>query len=442
MTSAPGGSGAPGAPRIMTTTPSSATRMTAACAALEGSRIRWCVLRGDPTTLRGDLDLLIHPDDAVAARTILAGTGFARLRDRRGQPGRSWAAGPGAAGQWERIDFRTELDFGRHGLRLDRDHVLAGAIVVDGIRRPGEHDEFWTLLFHSVLDAEACGSDHTARLHELAERVFAAGNPQPPVRPPLSSAVLDRVVAHARIGAWADVTGLVLGLAAGARTGRRPDRRRATAWAAKRLGRLATILNRGDPSGFSVAVLGPDGVGKTTICREVGRTYLRPVVQVSVGRKLTSHPVWGRVAPPVRRAARFAALLETYGRAWAGRRRGRVVLWDRHPDDPAVRDARVRSRRWAGGLAPDPDLVLVLDAPADVVHRRKDERSVADIETLRRAYSGLVARTPAAEVIDASGDLASVLDAVLAAMWRWDPIRVDDVSGFHSPSREQRWAGD
>ena len=442
MTIAPGGPGVPGASNSLTTTPAASSRMSAACAALEAAGIRWCVLRGDPTSPRGDLDLLIHPDDAMAARGILAGVGFARLRDRRGQPGRSWAAGPGAAGRWERIDFRIELEFGRHRLTLDRDRVLDRTIVVDGIRRPGVHDEFWTLLFHSVLDAEACGSDHSARLLELAERVLAGGNPPPPVRPAPSSVVLDRIVAHARIGAWTEVAGLVSGLAAGARMGRRSDGRRAVAWAAKRVARLGTILGRGDPSGFSVAILGPDGVGKTTICREVGRTYLRPIVQVSVGRKLSSHRVWGRVAPPVRRAARFAALLETYGRAWAGRRRGRVVLWDRHPDDPAVRDARVRSRRWAGGLAPDPDFVIVLDAPADVVHGRKDERSVADIEVLRRAYRALAARTPASEVIDASGDLASVVDAVLAAMWRRDPIRVDDVAGFHPPVPERPWARD
>lgn len=427
MTSAPGVSGL-----LAAALPASA-RMTTAFAALERAGIRWCALRGDPAAPRGDLDLLIHPADAVTARGILSRAGFARLRDRRGRPGRSWAAGPGVAGRWERIDFRTELDFGRHGLRFDHDRVLDRTVVVDGVRRPGEHDEFWTLLFHSVLDADACGSDHSARLLELADRVLAAGNPPPAVRQAPSADVLDRVVEHVMAGGWKEASDLVAGLAAGSTMGRRSDGQWAVARAAKRVTRLRTMLGRGDPSGFSVAILGPDGVGKTTTCREVGRMYVRPVVQVSVGRKLSSHRVWGRVPAPVRRVVRFAALLETYGRAWAGRRRGRVVLWDRHPDDPAVRDARVRSRRWAARLAPDPDLVIVLDAPADVVRQRKDERSVADIEALRRAYRALAARAPAAEVIDAGGDLASVVDAVLAAMWRRDPMRVDDVAGSHPP---------
>jgi thymidylate kinase len=428
--------GVPGVPLDTAPDVSGSTGMTVAGAAFEASGIRWCLLRGDPAARRGDLDLLVHPDDSARAALILARSGFARLRDRHGNPGRSWAAGPRTDGAWERIDFRTELDFGGQRLRLDRDGLLRCTTVEDGMRRPDDGDEFWTLLFHSVLDADACGSDHAPRLVELAGRAPASAGSLGSTRPPITPRALEELVRLARQGAWHEVHAVVARLVGGGRSGRGAVGR---GW--RRVRRLARLVRGGDPSGFSVAILGPDGVGKTTICRAVARAYLRPVVQVSVGRKLRSHSVWGRVARPVRRAVRFVAFLETCGRAWAGRRRGRVVLWDRHPDDPAVRGARVRSRRWARRLAPDPDLVVVLDAPAEVIRARKEERDVAELEALRRAYLAMAASATVAEIVDASSDLTTVRDAVTAALWRHDPARTDDPSDralASAPERDAR----
>ncbi len=116
-------------------------------------------------------------------------------------------------------------------------------------------------------------------------------------------------------------------------------------------------------------------------------------------------------------------------RLWRGwlaglwhRRRGRLVIYDRHGLDARLprpgSSLRSRTRRWILGHAiPVPQLVLVLDAPAEVLFARKGEHDPATLHAQRRAYLTLAARLPVAQVVDASRPRDEVRRDVVDRVW-------------------------
>jgi thymidylate kinase len=87
-----------------------------------------------------------------------------------------------------------------------------------------------------------------------------------------------------------------------------------------------------------------------------------------------------------------------------------MVLFDRYPVDatlPAARHAPAgrRAVRWLiGHTVPEPDLMIVLDAPAEVLVERKHEQPVDVLETRRLQYLELARRRPDTVVLDATAD--------------------------------------
>jgi hypothetical protein len=115
--------------------------------------------------------------------------------------------------------------------------------------------------------------------------------------------------------------------------------------------------------------------------------------------------------PGLRRAAAWYYAVEyqwRYLRQVApARRNAAVVICDRYvydlrespwPGSPAARVAQ-----W---LMPDPDLLVLPDAPAQLIHSRKPERSLAEQAASQQSFRDLLATHPArvAElVVDTSG---------------------------------------
>lgn len=192
---------------------------------------------------------------------------------------------------------------------------------------------------------------------------------------------------------------------------------------------------------ISVALIGPDGSGKTTIAQRLEKSLPVPARYLYMGVSLEASQVLlpttrllrtlkrlqgrsGDNAGPrehdsVRQPSRgllrrgvkeFKSLLalghrtldEWYRqyRAWVWQRRGFVVLFDRHyyPDYYAYdiahgTESRPLHRRIHGWLLehvyPKPDLLIYLDAPAEVLFARKGEGNVELLERRRQDYLAL-----------------------------------------------------
>jgi thymidylate kinase len=211
------------------------------------------------------------------------------------------------------------------------------------------------------------------------------------------------------------------------------------------------------PAGFPrrgpiVAVLGPDGAGKGTV---ISALVARIPIAVDVrylGRKAAQggdesshrapnvpgssangngagnghHPSRSQRPNPIRECAFVAVkamsawsrLLFVYVRAW----RGRIILCDRHPIEvmatrprrsaPAEAIERFVARR----LMPRPDAIVVLDAPAEVLFKRKREHSVAMLERWRNAYAEAFVERGAAP-ISTVGPREGTIDAASQVVW-------------------------
>ena len=106
--------------------------------------------------------------------------------------------------------------------------------------------------------------------------------------------------------------------------------------------------------------------------------------------------------------------------------RGRIVVFDRHffldyyhadVEGGARRGRAERLHGWMlARVYPKPDLVILLDAPAEVLHARKPEATVAWLERRRQQYLELAPLVPQFVVVDVDRPLEAAVSEVVAAI--------------------------
>jgi thymidylate kinase len=238
---------------------------------------------------------------------------------------------------------------------------------------------------------------------------------------------------------------------------------------------------------FTVALIGPDGAGKTTIGRRLEHALPLPVKYVYMGVNLDSSnhmlpttrliralkrargaapdtagppdPNRVKVRPKGGVKGALASLKSTLrlanriseewfrqGLAWYYQHRGHIVLFDRHFfSDYYAYDIANRgkgqplSNRIHGYMLlhiyPKPDLVIYLDAPAEVLFARKGEGTIEALERRRHEYLEMQHLVKHFAIVDASQPEDDVARRVTELIWEFyntrvgSTIKVRDVQG-------------
>jgi thymidylate kinase len=212
---------------------------------------------------------------------------------------------------------------------------------------------------------------------------------------------------------------------------------------------------------FSVALVGPDGVGKTTIAKRLVQASALPARYLYLGpnpesashllpitrwwverarRRAASEATTGRRANGRSALSALRAVLggihgvvqqalDQGYRHWVARgflRRGYMVVLDRHlwldyqpAPEPGRRAPALRQRARRAlyrALSPVPDLVICLDAPPERVLERKQELSQVQLEERRLQYRALDGKVRRFVLVDASRDIDAVLGDVMGAV--------------------------
>jgi thymidylate kinase len=394
-------------------------------AALEARRVLWVLLRLPSNFARptGDVDLLVAPEEVDRLLEVAEELGFVALPGWESPPGLILVGYDRPSDHWVVLDVATAVSFRSPGsweLPGAAREVLGRRHLHDGAAVPSDDETFWLLLAHCLLDDGGVPAHYRGALQALAP--LSSGSF---VGRAVLSAAGDRVepVAFeeaAQVGDWGRLMEMGARLVADLKRERSVvASSRATAKRAIRVARKPLLLRR--RRGLSVALLGPNGVGKSTVAAGLQQGF-------PLGARVVHMGLWK--TPATRPGARAVEILTRPLRLWGRsavahyhQARGRLVIYDRYvyearlPAKPPLLAAK-RLYFWVLGHAiPPPDAAVVLDVAGDVAYGRKQENPPEELESERRVYANLAASEPSIELVDASKPPDAVLADVTAIVW-------------------------
>jgi thymidylate kinase len=413
----------------------------------------YCLLReqgGDRAHGLLEIDLLVAPGHLKRFCRSAATAGYLQLPSWGHAPHHFFLAHDEGSSLWLKLDVVTDL---RYGNPVAAVHAASAADCLarrswqNGIPRLAREDEFLHLILHALLDKGRVDARHRARVSVLREHIST--DPAATVRlfshcarylvPAIGWRALETDFATDDLKwAVAERHSLALHL-------RRQDpiRSRWLQASGHLRRRLHPIAAAAAGRGCTIALLGPDGAGKTTLAKDLAGALPLRTRSIYMGfgaRAQQGGPLVRRWlarlamasaadAGTLRRRAYgvmrlLARLVLQSSRALVVRMHhalGRLVLLDRHTSESWLGADSDHAERWSrrviGALCPV-DLVLVLDAPAHVLADRKQDQSLIELAAQRAAYSTLAVRLPDAVVIDAGRGVDEVRHDAADAIWR------------------------
>ena len=417
---------------------------------LDRAGIPYCVLHGYrdyPRRIQSDVDCLIGPN--INSAQLLA-----LLRETGSRFGAEVVlcrnyyfilAGRESDGSPYFLTLDMSVDYEVDGLAY-----YAGTEVLENCRR---HDRFWVPVpcfeFGGYLVrtiAKGCLDEERARRLSSLFREDPTGCEQHVARF-WRTRGRALIVSAARSGNWTPVRQQLDKLRGELRWGaavRHPAR-----FAANRfhgfIGRVRRLVR---PEGIDVVLLGPDGAGKSSVIEALG-PRLAPVFARStcwgfappvlgrlryrgVRRTDQPHALAPRSLPVSLARAGYWFVYYTFGylKRHLALARSTLVLNDRHFVDILVDRRRYRygGPLWVLQLIwhvmPKPDLVILLDAPAEVLQARKQEVPFEETASQRRAYLSLMQTVESGHVANAAQPKARVADDVSGIILRHLALRL------------------
>jgi thymidylate kinase len=189
------------------------------------------------------------------------------------------------------------------------------------------------------------------------------------------------------------------------------------------------------PAGLHIVILGPDGVGKSTLISQLGLACFRQVAQFHfrpgvLGMRASATVSQPHAQPPRSTVSSLAKIFYYFADHWTGymlrtfpaKVRRELVIFDRSFEDVMVDPRRYRLAgssslaRLLKQLLPAPDLTFVLDAEPELVHARKPELEIEELRRQREVLRRLAAATPRCLVIPAKDSPDQVARTVQKAI--------------------------
>jgi thymidylate kinase len=201
------------------------------------------------------------------------------------------------------------------------------------------------------------------------------------------------------------------------------------------------------PPGIHIAVMGPDGSGKSTVIDALkirigyyfGETvdgHWRPSVLPDIGvlfgkREKSTGPATDPHGQsphsPVTSALRFFYYWLDYWigyplRVWKPKAKNHLVIFDRYAPDMWCDARRYRLKLPSGllkcfcRLVPQPDQTFILVADAETIHARKAELPLDTLRELTRRYAEAAKIFPRVQLVDCSRPANEVADEITAGV--------------------------
>jgi len=435
--------------------------------AFEVHGLRYCLLAGYdgyPASIVSDIDFMVAPLDAPRVATLLAGVAR-RCRARlvqcvQHETTAAWfviARETASAVSFIQPDLST--DYRRRGrLWLQAEDIVA--------RRRWHAGGFWVssaadAFIYYLIKRLDKGALSNAQAQELTRRYRedapAAQRQLQRHFPAPDAALIDQALVEHEYARLVASLG-PLRDALHRRAPAEPLLRRMRQWVAERVRVMARLWR---PTGLSIAFLGPDGCGKSSVIdrvhhelrdvfRRVDYQHLRPRPPARAAADAIHAPVLQpHLQPPRGTLGSLTKLVHFWATYLIGtlrwtlprRVRSTLVIFDRYYHDILADPRRYRYGAplvWArllGRMVPQPELVFVLDAPPEVIQARKQEVSFSESARQRDAYLTLARQLRAAHVIDVARPLDTVVAEVIAIVLARLEARVAAQLALPSPAR-------
>jgi thymidylate kinase len=439
------------------------------------AKVPYCLLRGydelAEKASKKEIDILVDSQHLERFEGQVAELGFVSLPSWGYAPHCFFIGYDKINDTWLKLDVVTDTVYGkpvRHmHLNLAK-QCLADRIQHNGLYVLDPAKEFITLLLHCILDKGKIQSKHRRRLNSLGRTLAKETRNYRWAIDYLRQYLPVKIKRQAIVQALeqGDWSWLMNHHSTVARKlfWQEPFRNTlhlAITGILRRIRPLLFVLKR---RGIAVALLAPDGAGKSTLAQELSRTdYLRArLIYMGSNRdasnvdlpttrwlkervKSLNRSGWTpqrSIFKGLHFSNRMVEQWYRYSVGWYHRMLGRFVIFDRYTYDsylaPPAETLVRRLRQWLLKHAcPPPNIVFLLDAPGDILYLRKQEHSPEHLEKQRQTFLRLKDKISNMVVVDATRSLKEVRGELISKMWKYYGHRCHkmEVNGKHHEYR-------